>query len=92
MGLCAHRVQLPVHDHCARVTLNAPVDVFEPQRKLHTEGFQSPKWGEETEFTFQKSTKAWNLTSSWRFSVLGVRGTKGAEHTQKETGTLAVEV
>ncbi|XP_017317071.1 protein lin-28 homolog A isoform X1 [Ictalurus punctatus] len=37
--------------------LEAPVDVFVHQSKLHMEGFRSLKEGENVEFTFKKSSK-----------------------------------
>ncbi|XP_056153920.1 protein lin-28 homolog A-like [Lampris incognitus] len=37
--------------------LDAPVDVFVHQSKLHMEGFRSLKEGEAVEFTFKKSSK-----------------------------------
>ncbi|XP_042296409.1 protein lin-28 homolog A [Sceloporus undulatus] len=37
--------------------LEAPVDVFVHQSKLHMEGFRSLKEGEAVEFTFKKSSK-----------------------------------
>ncbi|XP_066495048.1 protein lin-28 homolog A [Tiliqua scincoides] len=39
------------------VALDAPVDVFVHQSKLHMEGFRSLKEGEAVEFTFKKSSK-----------------------------------
>jgi len=39
------------------VPLEAPVDVFVHQSKLHMEGFRSLKEGEAVEFTFKKSSK-----------------------------------
>uniref|UniRef100_A0AAY4BKU0 Protein lin-28 homolog A n=1 Tax=Denticeps clupeoides TaxID=299321 RepID=A0AAY4BKU0_9TELE len=39
------------------VPLDAPVDVFVHQSKLHMEGFRSLKEGEAVEFTFKKSSK-----------------------------------